>query len=621
MPARSQTENSRDQSYGIAERNNEIAAQSVQKDISEHVEVQEQDEVLSPQTSRCLSRQTSLGHSLAGPYRRSSFVATGVSHPTFVPGVQNREPGYLSKAEQEAVRDEERSLLRDNRILPPKHPRRSSATSSKSRKSGLTSSLKRRSRQDEEATIESSNEEPHSVNEITPLFSGANANGPEQDGIAPDQLDKQWDDAVIAGNVKTTWQREAKVLGRYSRSLILTFFLQYSLTVASVFTVGHLGTIELGAVSLGSMTASITGYAILQGLATSLDTLSAQAYGAGNKKLVGVQTQRMILFLWVVLIPIGIIWLLGGRILAHIVPETRTAELAGLYLKIALIGAPGYAAFQAMERYVQAQGLFTANLYVLLIVAPLNAFLHWLLVWHFNMGFIGAPTAVAITETLMPFLLGAYIYFIDGMECWGGLSSAAFKNWWPMIRLALPGFAMVVAEYLAFEILTFGASWISPEHLAAQSVLSTIIILFYNLPFPISIAASTRIANLIGAGLPDAARMSAKVTLIVATFAGLFNATILSSLRLYIPRLFTNDEQVVDIVAKLLPLCAGFQLVDALAANCNGILRGIGRQEIGGYVSLAAYYGVAMPISFGTGFGLEWGLYGLWAGPAVALFM
>lgn len=27
-----------------------------------------------------------------------------------------------------------------------------------------------------------------------------------------------------------------------------------------------------------------------------------------------------------------------------------------------------------------------------------------------------------------------------------------------------------------------------------------------------------------------------------------------------------------------------------------------------------------MPISFGTAFGLHWDLYGLWAGPAVALF-
>lgn len=28
-----------------------------------------------------------------------------------------------------------------------------------------------------------------------------------------------------------------------------------------------------------------------------------------------------------------------------------------------------------------------------------------------------------------------------------------------------------------------------------------------------------------------------------------------------------------------------------------------------------------MPISFGTCFGLGWGLYGLWAGPAIALLV
>jgi hypothetical protein len=38
-------------------------------------------------------------------------------------------------------------------------------------------------------------------------------------------------------------------------------------------------------------------------------------------------------------------------------------------------------------------------------------------------------------------------------------------------------------------------------------------------------------------------------------------------------------------------------------------------------VNLFAYYAIAMPISFGTGFGLKWGLIGLWSGPAIALFL
>ena len=129
------------------------------------------------------------------------------------------------------------------------------------------------------------------------------------------------------------------------------------------------------------MTANITGYAIYQGLATSLDTLCAQAYGSGRKTLVGLQTQRMVLFLWTITIPIAVIWLCADKILMKIVPEKEVAILAGRYLKIVLIGAPGYATFESAKRYLQAQGLFSASLYILLICAPLNALMNWLFVW------------------------------------------------------------------------------------------------------------------------------------------------------------------------------------------------------------------------------------------------
>ena len=188
-----------------------------------------------------------------------------------------------------------------------------------------------------------------------------------------------------------------------------------------------------------------------------------------------------------------------------------------------------------------------------------------------------------------------------------------------MVRLALPGLLMVEAECLAFEILTLAASYFGTAPLAAQSVLATLTAFTFQIPFPISIAASTRIANLIGATLADAAKVSAKVAGFAAIAVGIFNITLLSSLRNYLPQLFTSDPEVIDLVAKILPLCAAFQLFDALAACCNGILRGLGRQEVGGYVQLFCYYAVAMPVSMGTAFGLHWQLYGLWAGVAIAL--
>ena len=188
-----------------------------------------------------------------------------------------------------------------------------------------------------------------------------------------------------------------------------------------------------------------------------------------------------------------------------------------------------------------------------------------------------------------------------------------------MVRLALPGLLMVEAEYAAFEILTLASSYFGTVSLASQSVLSTLAAIAFQFPFPISIAASTRIANLIGATLPDAAKVSAKVAAFVSIVVGIMNMTLLSSLRNVLPGLFTSDPDVVKLVADTLPLCAAFQLFDALTCFCNGTLRGLGRQKIGGYVQPIAYYVVAMPISMGTAFGLGWKLKGLWTGVAIAL--
>ena len=71
----------------------------------------------------------------------------------------------------------------------------------------------------------------------------------------------------------------------------------------------------------------------------------------------------------------------------------------------------------------------------------------------------------------------------------------------------------------------------------------------------------------------------------------------------------------------MLPIVAVMQLFDAMAAMSHGLLRGIGRQEFGGYANLAIYYIVALPISFGLGFGLDWQLQGFWVGVTVGLLL
>ncbi|OTB08168.1 hypothetical protein M426DRAFT_317272 [Hypoxylon sp. CI-4A] len=547
----------------------------------------------------------------SGPvlYQQPTGVAFGYRRPSLVTEPVN-EP-VLTRVEKKQSRNAERSLLRDNHILPPKHIPEEQPVLLASIYKALFSTKVRRTPQDEEVsriTVEPS--------ESSPLLADSNGSSSSSHG---DDLDDQWDAAVASGRIETTWQREAKTIATYSRSLILTFLLQYSVNIASIFAVGRIGKVELGAVSLATMTANILCYAPMQGLATSLDTLCAQAYGSGHKHLVGLQLQRMIYFLWTLVIPVAVLFFFAEDILLHIVPDPRSAELAGLYLRIITAGVPGFAAFESGKRFVQSQGLFIATTYVLLIAAPLNIFINWLLVWHLGWGFVGAPISVAITQTLMPLLLLCYVLFVDGSQCWGGFTRRALKNWGPMVWLALPGMVMVMAEWLAFEILTLATSRFGTTYLAAQSILVTLTSTTFMIPFPVSIAASTRIANLIGAGLVNAAKTSAKVAFGAGCIIGLFNLSILAGLRYQLPLLFTQDEEVIAIVAEVMPLVAVMQVFDGLASVAHGLLRGIGKQSFGGYANLSIYYLIALPISFATAFALDWKLTGLWLGTTIGL--
>ncbi|KAK2591782.1 hypothetical protein QQS21_010513 [Conoideocrella luteorostrata] len=550
-----------------------------------------------------------------GMYRRPSGVAYGGTRPVF--SAQPIDEPILTPLERKQSRNAERSLLRDNHVLPPKHPQHKNTQSFAARMYRRLFSTKLPRESDD---LDASTRDP---TETSPLLNGQpeGSDTASGSGSVDGRLDQQWEDAIATRCLHTTWQRETKTVVAYSLPLIATFFLQYSINVASIFAVGKIGKIELGAVSLANMSQAITCLAPFQGLATSLDTLCAQAYGSGHKHLVGLQCLRMACFLLCLSLPVAVLWLFAEDILVLVVPEAETARLAALYLKVMIFSIPGIILFEVGKRFTQAQGLFRATTYVLVIAAPINVFINWLLVWRIGLGFVGAPIAVAITETLLPILLFLYVAFVDGKQCWGGFNKRIFSNWWVMIRLALPGMIMVEAEWLAFEIMTLLAGQFGTEYLAAQSVLVTLSSISYQIPFPMSIAASTRVANLMGAGLVDAAKITGKVTFVAACVIGLFNLTIYSALRFHLPLLFTNDSTVIEVVARVLPFVAVMQVFDGLSAGAHGLLRGIGKQSIGGPSNLISYYVVSFPISLALAFGLKWKLEGLWAGITVGLVL
>lgn len=430
-----------------------------------------------------------------------------------------------------------------------------------------------------------------------------------------------WDEAVKRGQVQTTVKRELIVLGNSSIPLTIAFLLQYSLPVASVFSVGHLGTAELGAVSLASMTANITGFAMIQGFATCLDTLCPQAFGAGKLHQVGLHFQKCVLLILLCFIPIAVLWYFSEPIVALVVTEREVARLAALYLRIVVWAVPGYTLFECGKRFVQAQGIFHATTMVLFFCAPFNAIMNYILVWNptIGVGYAGAPIAVCMTNWIMPVLLGLYVKFVDGKQCWGGISPSIFQNWGPMFKLAIPGFIMIEAEFFAYELLTFVAARFGAAALAAQAVLTTITSLTYQIPFALAIAVATRVANFVGATLVQPAQLASKLGIMGSYLVAVFNALVLLIFRYQIGNLFSNDEAVIQRVAEVLPVCAILQLADSPGVVTGGVLRGQGRQYIGGYLNLICYYLIGVPLGFFFSFTLDMKVAGLWIGFTIGL--
>lgn len=431
------------------------------------------------------------------------------------------------------------------------------------------------------------------------------------DSLAYDSIQRKEESTA---SVKSEVAFVARSLG----PLVITFFLQYLMSVISIYAAGKLGAKELAAASLALCSFNITGLAIYQGMATCLDSFCSQAYGAGKNELVGVYFQRCsLMVLTLTMFPLAPIWWWSGSILRHLVPDAELAAMSQTYLRITLAGAPGLLFFETGKRFLQAQHIFNAGTYVLAVLVPLTFLTNWLLVWHprYGLGFVGAPLAAAIGYWLISGLMLLYVVFVDGRKCWGGLDlKKALVNWGPMLKLALPGVVMVEAEYLAFEVLTILAASFGTTALAAQSVASNIGSLAFQLPFAVAVAVSTRIGHFVGMKDIRAASIVTRVSFVFAGAIALFNFTFIFLGRGFLTSIFTSDADVVAEGKRILVIVATNQLSDGFNVLEAGVLRGQGRQQVGSYLNLASYYAIALPLGYMLAFPFKLELDGLWLG-------
>ncbi|CAE7463263.1 Slc47a2, partial [Symbiodinium microadriaticum] len=378
----------------------------------------------------------------------------------------------------------------------------------------------------------------------------------------------------------------------------------------------------LAAVGLSNVITNITGYSALWGLSSAVSTFSSQDWGAGNFRALGVTLQRayLILVLFVCL-PLLVLWLNSERLLVACGQHPDVAHYVGIYTSVRCWSLVCMPMNCVLSRTLGAMSNVQINLIMSLTASVLNVVLSSTLVPR--LGFVGAPLTACICDIYES--IGIFILATrnaDFRKCWGGFSRAAWHEWLPYCKVALPALVLMCIEWWTWDLQSFIAGFISEDAQAVQSVAPAVGDLQYALGQAFGNGAATVVGNMLGEGDLKAAKRAASLTVGCNALVMMLQLLVFIIFRSDVASLFTQNSDILAGIISLLPFSLSFSFIDGNQSAICGVLTGAGKQDLGAGIVFVCYWVVGVPLgillAFGT-LGTVFGLEGLWIGMLVAV--
>lgn len=198
--------------------------------------------------------------------------------------------------------------------------------------------------------------------------------------------------------------------------------------------------------------------------------------------------------------------------------------------------------------------------------------------------------------------------------------SDALTEWGAYLAMGMPAAAALMVEWGSYEALALIAGSLGRLELATHAVLAMTASLSF-MPFlAVSVATCIRVGQALGDARPDAARLSVRVALLLTAVLFTLNAVIIAAVHSFWGLLFTDDEEVVLLVAKVIPLLALYAVFDGCQCVLSGALRGLAMQSFAAGANICSYLGVGLPLAYTLALVAHMRLPGMWVAFSCAVF-
>ncbi len=400
---------------------------------------------------------------------------------------------------------------------------------------------------------------------------------------------------------------------------------QMLMGIADTIMVGHVGVVPLASCAFANTVLAVPmvfGFGLLSAVSVEV----SHAHGEGKQAVAGDFLRGGLLIALLLGAMLGALAHAGLPALPLLRQPTEVNAIVGPYFLLCAWSFLPVFITSAAKNFSEALDHPWPPFWIMLAGVGLNVLLNWILIY----GNLGAP-ALGLDGAGWATLLSRIAVML-GIVAYTSRSRRLHSAWptrWlaPGLmararRLADVGIhsgGLNLCEIGGFSFGSLMMGWLGVVPLAAHQIALSCAATTFMVPLGLSQAVSVRVGHARGSDsrerIPDivhgALGLAVGVMSVFAACYLFFGNTIAAG--------FVEDSAVRALTVQLLVLAGVFQIFDGIQVVSSGALRGFADTRIPLLIGIAAYWGIALPVSWTAAFALGMGGPGVWTGFVVGL--